>query len=100
VEAWPQNPLDRYISELKARPAGLVVADMGCGEAMLALAVTPKHRVHSFDLVAANDRITACDIANVPLKDATVDVVIFCLSLMGTNFIDFLKEAKRILRPG
>jgi ribosomal RNA-processing protein 8 len=34
----------------------------------------------------------------VPLKNDEVDVGIFCLSLMGTNFIDFIQEAKRILK--
>ena len=31
---------------------------------------------------------------------ATVDVAIFCLALMGSNFADFLREAHRLLRPG
>ena len=40
-----------------------MVADLGCGEAKLARTV--KQRVHSFDLVAANDSVTACDMAHV-----------------------------------
>uniref|UniRef100_A0A4X2K289 Ribosomal RNA-processing protein 8 n=1 Tax=Vombatus ursinus TaxID=29139 RepID=A0A4X2K289_VOMUR len=36
----------------------------------------------------------------VPLKDESVDVAVFCLSLMGTNLSDFLKEANRVLKPG
>lgn len=36
----------------------------------------------------------------VPLKDKSVDIVVFCLSLMGTNFPSFLLEANRVLRPG
>jgi ribosomal RNA-processing protein 8 len=55
--------------------------------------------VHSFDLVATNDRVVACDIAHVPLGPATVDVVVICLALMGTNYVDFLVEARRILKP-
>jgi len=98
VEAWPENPLDRIIHEIRAGPATAVVADMGCGEARLAASVPNK--VHSYDLVAANPSVTACDIAHVPLPDASVDVVVFCLSLMGTNYLDFLQEADRILRPG
>lgn len=43
--------------------------------------------------------MTACDIANVPLKDATVDIAVFSLSLMGTNATDFLLEARRVLKP-
>jgi SAM-dependent methyltransferase len=57
-------------------------------------------KVHSFDLVSLNSYVTACDIAHTPLSDASVDIVVFCLSLMGTNIGDFLREAYRILRPG
>ncbi len=38
--------------------------------------------MHSFDLVAANERVVACDMSNVPLDSASVDVAIFCLSLV------------------
>jgi ribosomal RNA-processing protein 8 len=34
----------------------------------------------------------------VPLKDKQLDVAIFSLSLMGTNFPDFLQEANRVLK--
>lgn len=114
VEKWPENPLDIIISWLKKQPYSVVVADFGCGEARLAAEVTAhrcagkKHKlgsnkslnIYSFDLVARNPRITACDIAHVPLEKETVDVAVFCLSLMGTNVVDFLKEAFRVLRPG
>jgi ubiquinone/menaquinone biosynthesis C-methylase UbiE len=56
--------------------------------------------VHAFDLVAVNARVTACDMSNVPLADATLDVALFCLSLMGTNCLDFLREAARTLKVG
>ena len=38
--------------------------------------------------------------AQVPLEDESVDVAVFCLSLMGTNIRDFLEEANRVLKPG
>lgn len=69
---------------------------MGCGEAQLASRLTNK--VHSFDLVKHNDNITVADISNVPLDKNSVDVVVFSLSLMGTNFEDFLKEGSRIVK--
>lgn len=81
---------------LHFRPGNYIIADMGCGDANLAKSVSQK--VHSFDLVANNDLVTACDMAKVPLKDQSVDVVVFCLSLMGTNLTDYLKEANRILK--
>nr|XP_032812234.1 ribosomal RNA-processing protein 8 [Petromyzon marinus] len=98
VQRWPVNPLSRIISSIKNRPASLVVADFGCGDAQLAASV--RNHVHSFDLVALNERVTACDMAKVPLDAASVDVAVFCLSLMGTNIQDFLTEANRVLRSG
>ena len=79
-------------------PKSAVVADFGCGEARLA--ATIPHKTHSFDLVAANERITACDIASVPLEDSSVDVAVFCLALMGTDYFTFLTEARRVLKHG
>ncbi|KAJ3262028.1 25S rRNA (adenine645-N1)-methyltransferase [Boothiomyces macroporosus] len=97
VEDWPTNPVDIYIDYLRQKE-NIVVADMGCGEAKIARELHQKLKIHSFDLVARNEFITACDISKVPLKKESVDVVIFCLSLMGTNFTDFLNEAHRILK--
>jgi len=71
---------------------------MGCGDAVLSISVPNK--VYSFDLVSTTDRVIACDISNVPLKNESVDIVIFCLSLMGTNIGEFLREAHRILKSG
>uniref|UniRef100_A0A7R9UKT9 Ribosomal RNA-processing protein 8 n=1 Tax=Diacronema lutheri TaxID=2081491 RepID=A0A7R9UKT9_DIALT len=82
----------------KALPSGTVLGDFGCGDAQLAASVP--HRVHSFDLVAANERVVACDIAAVPLRDGSLDGAVFCLALMGTNWADFLCEAHRTLKPG
>jgi SAM-dependent methyltransferase len=50
--------------------------------------------------MAANERITVADSAHVPLADSSVDVAVFCLSLMGTNYFDFVMEARRVLRHG
>ncbi|KAJ2849983.1 25S rRNA (adenine645-N1)-methyltransferase [Coemansia brasiliensis] len=99
VQKWPVNPVDVFISQLQGRKR-VVVADLGCGEAKLAAAVGEQHTVHSFDLVAHNERITPCNIADVPLPNEVVDVAIFCLALMGTDFIKFVREANRILRMG
>jgi SAM-dependent methyltransferase len=106
VEGWPINPLDRIIQWIRTKPKSAIVADMGCGEARLARSL--KNKVHSFDLVDNSSNlpnqkrveVVACDIAHVPLEDNSVDIVVFCLSLMGTNIVDFIKEAYRILKPG
>lgn len=98
VSKWPLNPLDRIIDYVKSLPKSFVISDFGCGEAKLAQSVP--HRVHSFDLVAINDQVTACDMAHVPIKKHTIDVCVFCLSLMGCNVSDFIQEARRVVKKG
>ena len=97
VLQWPENPLDNIITWIQQNHPKAVVADMGCGEARLAESISNK--VHSFDLVSKKPIVIACDIAHCPLKNTSVDIVIFCLSLMGTNIGDFLQEGYRILKP-
>ena len=37
---------------------------------------------------------------HTPLEDATLDVAVFSLSLMGLNYAEYLKEAHRTLKFG
>jgi ribosomal RNA-processing protein 8 len=94
---WPENPLDRIIGWIKKKHPNAIIADLGAGDARLAQSVN--NTVHSFDLVSKSPLVIAADIANLPLANSSVDIVVFCLSLMGTNIADFLKEAHRILKP-
>ena len=55
--------------------------------------------VHSFDYVALRPFIEIADCSNLPLKENSMHVVVFCLSLMGENFLDSLIEAYRVLKP-
>jgi ribosomal RNA-processing protein 8 len=79
------------------------IADLGCGDAALSHGLEGekkklKIQVFSYDLQSPSPLVTRADIANLPLKDGSVDVAIFCLALMGTNWVDFIEEAFRILR--
>ena len=49
--------------------------------------------------VRIDDSVIACDISNLPLENNKVDVSVFCLSLMGSNYKEYLKEGYRILKP-
>lgn len=80
-----------------SRPKDQVVADFGCGDAKLSDSVS--HKVYSLDLVATKPDVIACDMAKTPLTKETINVAVFCLSLMGTNLRDFLCEANRVLKP-
>lgn len=92
--------MDTVIKHLRKLPAESIIVDLGCGDAKIGKTLGKKYTVHSFDLVSNNPMVTACDMAHVPLGDNYADAVVFCLSLMGTNLSDFLKEANRILKVG
>ncbi|KOC69609.1 Ribosomal RNA-processing protein 8 [Habropoda laboriosa] len=96
IDQWPLNPLDNIISSIKKMPKEHIIADFGCGEARLAASVS--HKVHSFDFVSLNENVTVCDMAHTPLLTNGVHVVVFCLSLMGTNLSDYIIEANRVLK--
>ncbi|KAL3629175.1 hypothetical protein CASFOL_026397 [Castilleja foliolosa] len=94
---WPEQPNDIIIKWIKKNTPSFVIADFGCGDARLSRSV--KNKVFSFDLVAHDPSVIACDMSKTPLDDASVDVAVFCLSLMGTNFPSYLLEANRVLKP-
>lgn len=81
-----------------------IIADLGCGDARIASTLTSTNEVqnlhlklHSFDLHSPSKHVTKADISSLPLEDNSVDVALFCLALMGTNWISFIEEAYRIL---
>ncbi|CAN1153543.1 Ribosomal RNA-processing protein 8 [Linum perenne] len=92
---WPEQPVNVIIDWLKGHSPSLVVADFGCGDARLAKNV--KNKVFSFDLVSNDPLVIACDMSKIPLDSSAVDVAVFCLSLMGTDYPSYLKEAHRVL---
>ncbi|KAL6325184.1 hypothetical protein AAG906_023029 [Vitis piasezkii] len=94
---WPQQPVNIIIKWLKDHSPSLIVADFGCGDARLARNV--KNKVFSFDLVSSDPSVIVCDMSNTPLESSSIDVAVFCLSLMGTNFSNYLQEAHRVLKP-
>ena len=73
---------------------------MGCGDGELQEKLQGIAQVRSFDLVAKKPFIEVADIANLPVPESTADYCVFCLSLMGTNYLDFLIEANRVLKKG
>lgn len=93
---WSEIPYIEIAKKIKERPEW-VVADMGCGENLLSKELT--NQVHAFDYVAIDKNVIACDMSSVPLNSHEVDAVVFCLSLMGSNYLDYLKEAFRIIKP-
>ncbi|KAI4181055.1 MAG: hypothetical protein L6R41_006842 [Letrouitia leprolyta] len=85
------------------------ILDLGCGDASLHAALLPhipslKLSIHSYDLSLGDgpnaNLITVSDIAHLPLTDGSADIAVFCLALMGTNWVDFVAEAARVVRIG
>ncbi|XP_006460208.1 hypothetical protein AGABI2DRAFT_191974 [Agaricus bisporus var. bisporus H97] len=114
VQSWPTNPVDHYINLLSSYPPRTVIADLGCGDATLAKALTPRGlNVVSYDLVSDREYVIEADVSDrIPLPGSegsgrektigsaqVVDVVVCALSLMGTNWPMCLREAWRILKP-
>ena len=95
-KAWEEVPYVEIAKLIKRKD--FVVADLGCGENLLRKEI-PQNKVLAFDHVAIDETVTPCDISNLPLEEDTVDVAVFALSLMGTNYRDYILEAHRILKP-
>jgi len=92
---WDDIPYKVIANKIKNRPEW-IVGDFGCGENLLSKEITNK--VFSFDHIAIDETVTSCDLCKVPLKDEILDVVVFSLSLMGTNYTEYFKEAYRTLK--
>ncbi|PVI06277.1 hypothetical protein DM02DRAFT_609852, partial [Periconia macrospinosa] len=107
VESTP-NPTEKGLKPLPRNlKSHATIADLGCGTASLSHRLQPHLKslnmtLHSFDLSKPTGPsaplVTIADISALPLPDNSVDVAIFCLALMGTNWLDFIDEAWRILR--
>lgn len=107
-----------------------LIADFGCGDAALARSLCPPPsasstklppipslklpsklvaqkslKVVSFDLVSQSSFVVEAECSSVPLPGGTaggeiVDAVVCCLSLMGTDWVRMVREAKRVLKDG
>ena len=99
MKDWNEIPYE-YIAT-KIRNKNHKVADFGCGENKFKNCV-PHNQVISFDHVACDDSVIACDMRDVSqyLTDESIDVAVFSLALWGTNYKDYIKEAYRALSFG
>lgn len=102
AKKWPINPNDIILkSLLLPKYKETVIADIGCGEGKIGQKLVPLgYTVKSFDLVSLNEFVTVGDMKNLPIEKKSVDIAIYCLSLMNKNFIPFISECNRILRVG
>ena len=94
MQTWNEIPYEYIASKIKNK--NRVVADFGCGENLMRTFI-PNNKVYSFDHVAIDDSVTACDMAHTPLENECIDIAVFSLALWGSNFEDYFKEAYRVL---
>ncbi len=106
VKTWKTSPVALISQMVTSREeiGSLVVADLGCGTGELYKHIhktegLPKE-ILSYDLISTEPYITVADMKQLPLDKESVDIAVFCLALMGTNYIDFLIEATRVLKIG
>ena len=93
---WSEIPYLEISKKIKDR-VDWVVADLGCGENLLSKEIP--NTIYSFDYIAIDDSVIECDISKLPLQSNKVDVSVFSLALMGSNYVDYLREGSRILKP-
>jgi len=95
MKDWNEIPYEVIAKKIKKKNA--IVADFGCGENLFKTLIPNK--VISFDHVAIDDSVIACDMSDLSLylENESIDVAVFSLSLWGTNYKDYIKEAYRVL---
>ncbi len=92
---WGEIPYKVIANKIKARPEW-IVADFGCGENLLSKEIN--NQVYAFDHIAIDDAVISCDISQTPLANESIDVAVLSLALMGSNHLDYIKEAYRTLK--
>lgn len=97
MKTWEEIPYEYIAKQIKNKRH--VVGDFGCGENLMKTFI-PNNKVYSFDHIAIDDTVIACDMSHTPLEDETLDVAVFSLALWGSNFEDYFKEAYRLLNYG
>ena len=92
----PINKILNYVKTKSNRK--LRVLDLGCGRNVISehFKEHTKINVTGYDHISYNNSI-ACDISHLPNDNESVNMCIFSQSLMGSNWKEYLQEAKRVL---
>ncbi len=99
MDQWDEIPYEYIATKIRNRNHKII--DFGCGENLFRHCV-PNNEVISFDHVAIDDSVIACDIKDVSeyVSNESVDVAMFSLALWSTNYKDYITEAHRVLNFG
>lgn len=93
---WDEDPVNVIAKEINDRNDSNIIADMGCGLAKLSTLIKEQNKVISVDHYSEDPNVIKCDMKHTPINDNKADITVFCLSLWGTNYLDYIKEAYRI----
>jgi hypothetical protein len=96
MKEWVEIPYEYIASKIKNKRH--IVGDFGCGDNQMRNFI-PENTVYGFDHVAIDDTVIACNMAHTPLKDESLDVAVFSLSISWGNTFheEYVKEAYRLL---
>lgn len=96
MKDWEEIPYEVIAKEIICIDDKII--DFGCGDNCFKDCV--ENEVTSVDHIAIDKSVIACDMKDLSnfVKDETHDVAVFSLSLWGTNYSDYLKEAHRVLK--
>ena len=120
---WDKDPLFiiyKWINSL-FKGKSVKIVDIGAGEGILSSTLhhykcllnsvenakkvkhfpikpTFKAKVNAYDLYPVNKFVETANAAKIPLPDDCCHCAVFCLSLMGTDYSDFLKESNRLVK--
>ncbi|CAL5978692.1 Ribosomal_RNA-processing protein [Hexamita inflata] len=104
VQQWPVKPFDiisKYLKQLISKKATPVIADVGCGQAKIAKTFGKQLNIQSFDIGRTpgdEDLVTLANMTQIPVQAATFDILIYSLSIMGSDQKSIFTEATRILK--
>lgn len=101
-KSWPELPVQEIANMIKTKSKNYqqrIIADFGCGESLLQQFL-PYNKIYMFDHVAINDHVIMCDMSSTPLINDSVHASVFSLSLMSTNWEDYITEAFRVTMNG
>ncbi len=96
IKDWEEIPYKKIAEKITEKND--VIIDFGCGMNEFKSCV-PDNKVISFDHVAADETVIACDMRDISsyVEDKSVDVCVFSLALWGPNYEDYIREAYRVL---
>jgi hypothetical protein len=94
----PHKQIIKYLSDLKFTRTKYI-GDLGCGQTKVYnyFKTDKRFEVLNYDHYPISDNVVKCDIKNVPLGNNMLNIAILCLALWGSNCIEYIKEAHRLL---